>query len=565
MRTRASCRGVIRCSVGLIAVLITALVAVPAAGAHAMLVSSRPGNDAVLVTPPNSVVLRFSEPVESAFGAVRVYDSRAGRVDAGDVERPDERTVSVGSNGGSPAGRTPSPGGCVSADAHPVSGAFVFHVESPGREPGRDRGRGARGRHAAERHRALHVRALPRLRAASAVRRRRASRSRSARSGLAGAAFGGCSRRRSRRRRCARRSSRSRGSSSRARPRAASGSARRLRWDSVSAVLETRFGGSGSHRRRSPCRRSAGAARSGDGRTAVGRSSCRLLAWLLVADAVAVGPRQRQRRPLARRRRRARRRGRRLDRRARRSLVLALVCGRRASAGRSRRGRCRASRALAVGVGRRARSSPASSTATSRCGRWRGLWETTYGQLLLAKSRSSCRCSRSAPTTTGLRCRGCAGQIASAVERARFLRMAGAELALMVAIVGVTAVLVAEPPARAQRRAAAARTRRRRARRARAEPRRRPRDGRRERDPSLPDRPHRAAGGRRRGSRLGLARRASRSGRFASRRIRLAPGHYTVHGAQLALAGDWQLRVEARRGEFEALTATVSIPIRKDR
>jgi nitrogen fixation protein FixH len=44
----------------------------------------------------------------------------------------------------------------------------------------------------------------------------------------------------------------------------------------------------------------------------------------------------------------------------------------------------------------------------------------------------------------------------------------------------------------------------------------------------------------------------------------LAPGHYAVHGAQLALAGDWQLRIDARRGEFEALTGTVSIPIRRD-
>ena len=35
-------------------------------------------------------------------------------------------------------------------------------------------------------------------------------------------------------------------------------------------------------------------------------------------------------------------------------------------------------------------------------------------------------------------------------------------------------------------------------------------------------------------------------------------------GAQLALAGDWQLRIETRRGEFDAASATVSVPIRKD-
>jgi nitrogen fixation protein FixH len=50
--------------------------------------------------------------------------------------------------------------------------------------------------------------------------------------------------------------------------------------------------------------------------------------------------------------------------------------------------------------------------------------------------------------------------------------------------------------------------------------------------------------------------------RFQARR--LAPGHFAVLGAQLALAGDWQVRVEARRGEFDSFTQTISIPIRKD-
>jgi nitrogen fixation protein FixH len=44
----------------------------------------------------------------------------------------------------------------------------------------------------------------------------------------------------------------------------------------------------------------------------------------------------------------------------------------------------------------------------------------------------------------------------------------------------------------------------------------------------------------------------------------LAPGHFAVHGARLPLAGDWQFRVTARRGEFEQFEKTLSIPIRKD-
>ena len=79
----------------------------------------------------------------------------------------------------------------------------------------------------------------------------------------------------------------------------------------------------------------------------------------------------------------------------------------------------------------------------------RGLWETTYGQLLLLKLGlvlpllllGLYNNQRAVPRLRE--------QIASNSERTRFLRIAGAELALMVAIVSVTAVLVSEPPARA--------------------------------------------------------------------------------------------------------------------
>jgi copper transport protein len=39
---------------------------------------------------------------------------------------------------------------------------------------------------------------------------------------------------------------------------------------------------------------------------------------------------------------------------------------------------------------------------------------------------------------------------------------------------------------------------------------------------------------------------------------------WVVSGAQLTIVGDWQLRIEARRGEFEILTQTVSVPIREE-
>ncbi len=42
------------------------------------------------------------------------------------------------------------------------------------------------------------------------------------------------------------------------------------------------------------------------------------------------------------------------------------------------------------------------------------------------------------------------------------------------------------------------------------------------------------------------------------------PGHYAVHGAQLAIPGTWQITVEAFEDEFTVLTAAVSIEIREE-
>jgi hypothetical protein len=82
---------------------------------------------------------------------------------------------------------------------------------------------------------------------------------------------------------------------------------------------------------------------------------------------------------------------------------------------------------------------------------WRGLWETTYGRLLLAKLALVLPLLALGAYNNRFAVPRLKAGIASAVERTRFLRTAGAELAPMAAIVGVTAVLVAQPPARAGR------------------------------------------------------------------------------------------------------------------
>jgi copper transport protein len=114
------------------ATVVAALTAAPSAFAHATLVSSSPENDEVVRSAPRQVVLRFDEPVETAFGSVRVYDGAARRVDSGGTARPQPSEVAVGVRPGLPRGTYTVAWRVVSADSHPASGAFVFHVGKPG-------------------------------------------------------------------------------------------------------------------------------------------------------------------------------------------------------------------------------------------------------------------------------------------------------------------------------------------------------------------------------------------------------------------------------------------------
>jgi methionine-rich copper-binding protein CopC len=121
----ARCRTAIACS----GLAVLAVLAFPAAAsAHAMLESSSPARGAQVERAPDRVELRFNEPVEIAFGAVRVYDADGGRMDSGPTEHPGGRgeAVAVKLRGGlgdgstrpptasSPPTPTRSPGGSTS-------------------------------------------------------------------------------------------------------------------------------------------------------------------------------------------------------------------------------------------------------------------------------------------------------------------------------------------------------------------------------------------------------------------------------------------------------------------
>ena len=180
---------------------------------------------------------------------------------------------------------------------------------------------------------------------------------------------------------------------------------------------------------------------------------------------------------------------------------------------------------------------------------WRGLWETTYGLLLVAKVGLVLPILALGAYNNRVAVPRLRGGVASPLEQRRFLRTAFGELALLTAVLAVTAVLVNEPPAtRAAR-------------------------------PTGPQAvttqlgnlelnlvvdPAVAGSNQIHLYLLGpqgrpanvaeadvLASLPSRGLGPLRLRLHAGPGHYVVRGAELTLPGTWQLTVEARRGEFE--------------
>ncbi|PRY51162.1 copper transport protein [Geodermatophilus tzadiensis] len=97
------------------------------AAAHAELVSTDPGEGARLDAVPGQVTLRFTEGVSLGAGYARVLGAGGERVDTG-APRVDGDTVTVPLRGDLPDTSYVVTYRIVSADSHPVSGAFAFVV-----------------------------------------------------------------------------------------------------------------------------------------------------------------------------------------------------------------------------------------------------------------------------------------------------------------------------------------------------------------------------------------------------------------------------------------------------
>ena len=544
--------------------VLAVLVVASAASAHAMLVSSGPANDEVLERAPAQVVLRFNESVETAFGSIRVYDGAARRVDEGGTTRPQPREVAVALRSGLPRGTYTVAWRVVSADSHPVSGAFVFHVGKPGV--------GAAGVASQVLDEQAGSRAVDRsfdvvrflnfafillcvggatalalvLRGEAPGLRRPLWLALAGAAallalvslvgiGLEGAKASGL------------------------------GLDAAVRGSLIRDVLETQFGRVWVLRAAlalavavlaalalwSPRRRHRALAASAcvlgvaiaitpalSGHARVAGTLAVASDWVHVLAASAwIGG-------LA-------------------FVLLALWQARGERWQLAARAVPRFSALAVVSVAALLLAGVVSGFLEVRS--WAGLWQTTYGRLLLVKVALVLPLLGLGAFNNRFSVPRLRAGIASAHERRRFLRATAAELSLVVVIVGVTAVLVAEPPAKAQLAAEAGPV---------------------SKDAIVgpfhlnlvvdpartgPNEIHLYLLDHATGQPARRTRSTCRSGcppqasvRFGYARYPPGPGHAVVHAATFPLVGAWLLRVDVRKGEFDQWSTTLTIPIRKD-
>ncbi|MFE2460045.1 copper resistance CopC/CopD family protein [Streptomyces sp. NPDC059402] len=101
------------------------------ASAHAALTGSDPRQGAVVDKAPAQVSLTFSESVSMDDDSLRVLDPKGKRVDDGSPSGTGGTTYSVKLHAGLPDGTYTVTYQVVSADSHPVAGAYTFSVGAP--------------------------------------------------------------------------------------------------------------------------------------------------------------------------------------------------------------------------------------------------------------------------------------------------------------------------------------------------------------------------------------------------------------------------------------------------
>ena len=116
--------------------LVIAAIA-PSALAHAQLQGTSPVSGSTVAREPSEVIFKFNQNVGGTLGAVRVYNAQGEQVDDLDVSHPEaqEHWMGVGLKPGLPDGTYTATYRVISADTHIVYGGLVFNLGHAGTTP----------------------------------------------------------------------------------------------------------------------------------------------------------------------------------------------------------------------------------------------------------------------------------------------------------------------------------------------------------------------------------------------------------------------------------------------
>ncbi len=102
------------------------------ASAHALMTGTSPADGAALAAAPTRVVISYSESVRVSRDSIRVLDSAGARVDDGQAHSGQKASQAmVALRPDLPRGTYVASWRVISADSHPISGAFAFGVGGP--------------------------------------------------------------------------------------------------------------------------------------------------------------------------------------------------------------------------------------------------------------------------------------------------------------------------------------------------------------------------------------------------------------------------------------------------
>lgn len=119
----------LRCALVAALACLAVLAGAGPASAHAQLVSSTPGNGAVVAQAPEAVTLEFNEAVTARPKETHVFDGTGAEIPI-EVTTAD-RTVTLTPSRALPTGTIVVGYAIISADGHPIEGSITFAVGAP--------------------------------------------------------------------------------------------------------------------------------------------------------------------------------------------------------------------------------------------------------------------------------------------------------------------------------------------------------------------------------------------------------------------------------------------------